>query len=99
MAHKMITCKSCNAVLDVGDEERAMVVHCFRSNQSCVDVKMWGSAKTRVECEADDDAKGPTHILQTNPPETEEELLAKVELAAIPPEPYPVQTPNYGSDP
>ena len=65
----MIKCW-CGRELNVGDELRAVVSHCYHSGKSCEDLKNWGSAATRVDHAdeaAEETAEKPGHVLQLRP--------------------------------
>ena len=73
-----LACPFCNEPLDVGDETRAVVAHCFSANKSCSG-KQWGSASTRVNygtSRGKDGEPVPTHVLQIDPPAEENEAEA-----------------------
>lgn len=84
-SNNIIPCPAgCGAILDAGDEKRAVVVHCYRTGKSCGVgygfMKQWGSPRTRVDCAADDDPTSQdigkpksTHVLQLDPPEVDDE--------------------------
>lgn len=79
----IIACPFCVEPLDVGDEKRAVVAHCFKTQKSCA-VKQWASAATRFnygEVRDGDGKVGYTHIIQTSPPLTEDEEAAQAKAA------------------
>lgn len=95
----IILCPYCATELDVGDEVRSIVALCKVTNKTC-DVKQWASPKTRVECKSDKDGYDQKnqqevimHVLQTDPPETEQEKATLTELGGHPHDDLPADRP------
>lgn len=83
--NNVVMCPFCAAPIDLGTDpslSRALVAHCYVNNKSCEN-KQWGSAPTRVDyADPEDrfDREGKpkvTHVLQLDPPESEDERKAR----------------------